>query len=255
MGNDKTKHHPPKTTCPCDPLINAIRHEDKDAKIPKKHFWRDWEPIEKFTFFIAIFTFIYSVVSICAYFISRENMVISQRAVIISGDITIRGALGYKLGQVPEADIEINASFMNTGATFARRVDIKMNSCIRTSDLPEEFSFPYSGLPDNQVSHALIGPKSTARTHINLSKNDLIAIQREEKYLFVYGEVTYFDVWGFRHKIQMCEQYNGYDFNNAGKITKYNFVTCEHHNCDDNDCPEKWGNPNITCDYESPKNP
>ena len=255
MTDEKSKHNPPKTTCPCDPLINAIRHEDKNAKIPQKRFWRDWEPIEKFTFFIAIFTFIYSIVSIFLYCVSRENMIVSQRAYISSGNTTIASALGRKLGQVPESDITIDTPFTNIGATPARRVSIQMDVCIRTSCLPEEFSFPHTSLADNETSNLLIGPKNTATQSIKLSKDDLMAVQRSEKFLFVYGEASYFDIWGSRHKIQMCNQSNGYTRNKTGEIISYNFVTCRHHNCDDDDCPPKWGDPLIDCTYKLPKVP
>lgn len=236
MGNDKSKHHPPKTTCPCDPLINAIRHEDKNAKIPQKRFWRDWEPIEKFTLIIAIFTIIYSLITYCIYDISKKNMIIGQRAFITTQKVVIRGASGIKFGVKPIGKPQVIVHYENSGQTPARKVIADFFYYRIRSREPEEFDF--QRIPDSKVisEGALVGPKDDYWFSHDIPPDNLIDIQNK-KTLFVYGQISYFDIFKTRHITRFCFKSYRYTLNAVdGTIIDYIFHRCEKHNCDDEYC-------------------
>ena len=53
--------------------MNAEGHETEAQKSTKR-FWRDWQPIEKMTFVMAVFAVIYSLITLGLYCVSRQTM-------------------------------------------------------------------------------------------------------------------------------------------------------------------------------------
>src|SRR5438105_2821927 len=87
------------------------RRDRTQTNDSQKRFWRDWEPTEKFTFVIAIFTVVYSLITLGLYLIARDTMRVDQRAWI--------APLRFLLSAEPEEGKEITLTFWynNTGKT------------------------------------------------------------------------------------------------------------------------------------------
>lgn len=241
MSNDKTKHNPPKTACPCDPLINAIRHEDKNAKIPQKRFWRDWEPIEKFTFCIAIFTFIYSMISIGIYFVSRDTMIVSQRAWVVYDKLI--GTPSSNINNSGNPGKIIQPSWLNAGNTPTRNFHIYTAPIVRT-EKPIDKNYTFQKV-NMGFSPAVLGPKgSISGTPLTVTIDDFEKIKNGTLVLTFWGEVTYNDIFPHTplHITKFCQETIGIIANDPKSLwnnSVLQFETCTTHNCIDEECKKQ----------------
>jgi len=210
-----------------------------DTKKAKKRFWRDYESIEKFNFIIAVFAVFSSVAAIGLYFVTRETLQVSQRAFVYSKEVFIVGD-GGKPGQSPaDKPALIVITWDNSGETPARHVVPNVNFCARPGELPKDFSYPSE--PRNV--RFFIAPKAQAQTTISLPTDVLNGVETFKQRLWVYGDITYQDVFGHWHKTEFASVYGGFVLkSDGGEIEKHIFNKTEQHNCADDDCPRTWGN-------------
>jgi hypothetical protein len=223
MSNDKRKNHPPKTALPHDTPINKIGHKDTDTEITKKRFWRDWNPIEKFTFCIAVFTCIYSVFAALQWCEMKKTVDITDKS--FRGDQ--RAWIGItKIDGVAEAGKPLNITvwFKNTGRTPAKNID----AAVVQEPVPAT-GVPNFALEDSVVrqSKPIIPPQG----EFNMSLNDVItkplddktfkSITSKETIVYIHGIVKYDDIFERHHWITYCyfiasdgHSYNAYKEHN-----------------------------------------
>jgi len=187
------------------------------------------------TCFIASATIIYTVFSIIQTNIS-QNIFIAQRAFITTKKVVIAGASGIKSGVKPIGKPQVIVHYGNSGQTPARKVIADFFYYRIRSREPEEFDFQH--IPDSKVisEGALVGPKDDYWFSQDIPPDNLIDIQNK-KTLFVYGQISYFDIFNKRHITRFCFKSYRYTLNAVnGTIIDYIFHRCEKHNCDDEYC-------------------
>lgn len=96
------------------------------------------------------------------------------------------------LSKQPGVFYDISPTFINVGETPAVDPVIITNSALRDSKLPDNFDFPYTGAPKSTI----LGPKqSIAATGISITDQDLLAVQQGKKFFYLWGTITYRDVF------------------------------------------------------------
>jgi hypothetical protein len=212
-----------------------------------KEKWKTASPADQImaiaTCVIAGTTIIYTVFSIIQTNISqnifnttKDNFMKSQKAFITTKNVEIRGASGIKLGVKPSGTPQAVLLYENSGQTPARKVNVDLFYCVGSEKLPKEFNFQH--ITDGKVisEGALVGPKDGSWFSRDIPPDNLIDIQNK-KTIFVYGQISYSDIFKNRHKTEFCFGSFRYTFNAVnGTIIDYVFVRCNQHNCDDKDC-------------------
>jgi hypothetical protein len=125
----------------------------------------------------------------------------------------------------------------NSADTPARKVVVNTNYCATTSGLPDDFSYP----PGTDEPPMMLPPKASGQTSFPVTEDLLLDIENSRKYLFVYGAVSYEDIFDEWHVTEFCSQYRGYVLNTDGTLDKFIFAACKKHNCHDGDCQKYWG--------------
>lgn len=243
MSNDKRKNHPKKTP-PSDSPVSKIGHQQENTNKPQKRFWRDWEPMEKFTLIIAVFTILYSIVTYGLYGVTKDTLIINKRAFLYCKEVNIIPNT-TKDGKIdPAKSNNIAILWVNSGETPARKVIISVNYCFRKGELPNDFSYP--GMTGQEQPIMMVSPKSEITSLFALPNS--IFNNLEGNSLFIYGEVSYIDVFNVSHKTQFCQKYVTTRFNmkEAASPDKYMFSPCGKHDCCDDDCPKYYGS-NSNC--------
>jgi len=125
-----------------------------------------------------------------------------------------------------------------------------MNACFTTEQLPNDFDFhsldnPVSTVP---VSTAhMSAPAADFSSHINVPVNWITEIVEDKLNVFVWGEVTYEDIFHQPHITEFCYFPSGANLMPMGQVL-IESDQCDHYNCADQNCPEKWGdNSKIDC--------
>jgi hypothetical protein len=94
----------------------------------------------------------------------------------------------------------------------------------------------------------LVAPEGTAQVAMLLPEPLLLDIETNKRKMFVYGDVLYKDIFNSWHKTEFRLRYGGFVLNEDNlEIKTHLFFNCEQHNCDDKDCPEKWGSNDAGC--------
>lgn len=144
----------------------------------------------------------------------------------------------------PTQAATLAVSFRNSGKTPARKVAVNVNFCSEPDQLPQDFSYPL-GKPQPPM---LVAPEGTAQVAMLLPESLLLDIETNKRKMFVYGDVLYKDIFNTWHKTEFCLRYGGFVLNEDNlEIKTHLFFNCEQHNCDDKDCPEKWGSNDAGC--------
>jgi len=200
----------------------------------KKRFWLDWEPMEKFNFTIAVFTVVYSLVSIGLYRIAKNSLVVSQRAFVFAKSANVFNSAHVQTTVVrpPNAPAQVVVTFRNSGQTVAKNSTSHIEF-VFGSGIPSGFDFPYQNEPSKPV---LIAPQSETSITKAISLEQLAEVESGKTLMFVYGENSYQDVFGDWHRTEYCFQYYGYSLKPTGEIEEYLFYTGPMHNCSDADC-------------------
>jgi hypothetical protein len=235
MSKHKSQHQPNESSPSNDCLGNKEGHRPQTEK-PKKRFWRDWEPMEKFTFVIAVFSVIYSIVTFGLYTIAKNTLVVSQRAFIYAKQANVLNSPHVKTSVIrpPNTPIEVDVTFKNSGQTVANKQRASINFLLNKEGIPSDFDYPVS----SESQPILVPPQTETHLFTNISEKDLSDVEKGKMLLFVYGDVSYEDVFGTRHKTEYCFQYLGYSLQPGGELEEYIFYNGPTHNCADDDCKD-----------------
>jgi hypothetical protein len=180
----------------------------------EKSLWNTWFPDSTavFTLFLVLFTAVLAYVSLKQLdFLGRaeiisarasnaareaantahEALVKSQRAFVrISGfpwlwrpDLSRPGKYVYDIAPAVE----------NGGDTPTVDMTINVNSALRDSPLPENFDFPYQSKDPGKT--LVGGRQSITASNSVISDEDLLAVQNGKKFFYLWGTITYRDVF------------------------------------------------------------
>ncbi len=100
---------------------------------------------------------------------------------------------------------DISPIIENVGNTPTVDMKIIRSSVLRDSVLPDDFDFPYPIEP----GASLIGAHQKIRADgVNILDDELLAVQRGEKYFYIWGTITYRDVFEDTplHTTEFCTQ-------------------------------------------------
>ena len=171
--------------------------------------------------------------------VMERTLIFSERAFVYAKEAIIVGGRNMPDRPRPTYPAFIAVTIENTGNTPARNLTVDVNACAIPAELPPDFSYP--SFAKTLGSPTLIGPR--AGSQITLPIEDVILgdVYARRRNLFVYGTVLYVDIFGRARQTQFCFRYNGFSLGKDGNIDKTIFDPGEGHNCDDENCPEKWG--------------
>jgi hypothetical protein len=195
------KEHPDKKTKPLSYVgcLERASPEEKSASQerntaqPPPRIWRDWKPIDKFTFVLMVFTGIYA----CGFI---YEMYVTQRAYVV---VKATNLTDFEIGKSPKASL----IFENEGRTPAYRVrefgtveigayPVSLNTKIKP--LPKQVSGELTIFPNAPVggSATMKGPVSPIRfEQVEHVGNARVA---------ALGTVLYSDYFGLRHYTNFC---------------------------------------------------
>jgi hypothetical protein len=235
MGKHKGHHQPSKTSTAANSPCNAEGHQQQ-AERRKKRFWIDWEPIEKYTWVIAIFTVIYSAVTAGLYFTAKDTLVVSQRAFVFAKQANVLNSSHVQSSVVrpPNTPALLIVIFRNSGQTVATNSISTMGYLLSSTDtgIPSGFSYPIT----IKTQPVLVAPQSEMNISEVIPASDLTDVEAGKKLLFIYGDITYEDVFGMKHTTEFCFQYFGISFKPDGTVEEYIFYNGPTHNCADDSC-------------------
>lgn len=184
-----------------------------------------------FTGILAIFTYLLYRVTDGADKTTRSI----QRAFVYSARVDMNTSVPGDPADYVGVHIE------NSGATPARAVRSDANVCVKEGWLPEDFSYPafIKILPPS----SMIPPRGEFVMYSPILKRDTYLVSERRKQLFVWGTITYKDIFGEQHVTQYCWRFSGgqraQDTDN--RFVGVIFEQCAKHYCDDEDCPQRWG--------------
>lgn len=122
-----------------------------------------------------------------------------------------------------------NPTLINTGHTPARNVGYRASAAILPIDLPETFTFP---LPTKAIGASVIGPQQSnvigAVVESFVPDQDVKVIKSGIGHtaLYVWGVVTYEDVFGEPHQTEFCQMLT---WLGDEKQTVFGFYTPRHN--------------------------
>jgi hypothetical protein len=134
---------------------------------------------------------------------SREALVKSQRAFVRS--IGFPWLWRADFGRPGKYFYDITPVIENAGATPTVHMKIVVDYAIRETPLPDQFNFPYRTGP----ADTLVGPRQTiGANHAEILDDDLLAIQNGTKFFYLWGTITYLDVFDGTplHTTEFCTQ-------------------------------------------------
>jgi len=237
QAETKSQDHPKETLPTTKPLIKKEHRQTKEAT-PKKRFWRDYEPTERFNCIIAASTTVYMVTTLFMYVTAKQELKVSHRAFIYAEDPFLIGDGGIP-GVPDKRPAFLTINLHNSGDTPARKALVDTNYCVTSGVMPNNFSFPTSL---NKQPQLLLPPKEYGQTSFQLPNSILADIEKEAKKLTVYGTVSYEDVFDEWHRTDFCVEYRGFVMKpDNTSVEKLVWSACPIHNCHDGDCPKKYG--------------
>lgn len=128
---------------------------------------------------------------------ARRSAEISERALIVTQRAYVR-VINYPWVWRSDTDragkyfYDITPTVENFGNTPTVNAKINVNSALRDLPLPEGFDFSYQG----DAGDTLVGPKQTiGASRAVILDDDLLAIQEGKKFLYIWGTITYRDVF------------------------------------------------------------
>jgi hypothetical protein len=104
---------------------------------------------------------------------------------------------------------ECRPILINTGQTPARKITFKARAAVMTAPLPKEIHLPDA--PDQGIGGSILGPQQNAHMSALVDgfrpDNEVENIKRGlgDKALYVWGRVTYEDVFGESHFTLFCQ--------------------------------------------------
>ena len=206
-----TKEHPDKKTKPLS-YVGCLEHASPEEKStsqecgtaqPPSRIWRDWKPIDKFTFVLMIFTGIYA----CAFI---YEMYVTQRAYIV---VKATNVADFAVGKVPTA----NLIFENEGRTPAYYVE--QYGIVEVGAYPVSLKTKFSPLPKQSGAELTIFPNAPVGGNVK-AKVPVSPVQFEQvehignARTSVWGTVLYSDYFGRRHYTNFCVLFGAADWQN-----------------------------------------
>lgn len=119
----------------------------------------------------------------------------------------------------------VTAIFQNTGKTIGRNV--RITYAFREVPKDKQPDFRYAGESQIPTGHGILSPASFAVSRIKIASGIPLPQSAVEGFkagdprLFVYGDISYEDIFGKAHTTTYCSVYNG---------PTNSFVTCQSHN-------------------------
>lgn len=201
--------------------------KDGDTQKTEKRFWIDYEAIEKFNFVIAVFAAVSSIATIGLYWIAKNTLDVSQRAFVFAAKADIVGdAPDLKIALPPHAQIGISVTFKNSGQTVSKHQTTTIGIFLNPSGgIPDGFSYP-TNAPSQPI---LLAPQTETHLFQSISASQLADIKAGKELLFVYGTISYIDVFGNKHRTDYCFQYLGYSLKPNGELEEYLFFNGPAH--------------------------
>jgi len=190
---------------------------------------------------IAIFTIIIAGIAILQSFIYSAQLSgakIGQRAYGYAKTANIiAGQPSQPLPQGAQRQVEV--TFGNSGQTWARNVSTSVNFHLSSQGIPQDFAYPM----EDHSPPVLLPPQGETELLKALSEDQFSDVTHGKLMLFVYGEITYQDVFGDHHRTEYMFQLGGMvKDSNTGQIKTYMFWQGPTHNCADDDCPPQKAN-------------
>jgi len=146
-------------------------------------------------------------------YIARETMRESLRAYVASQGATWVRASFQESEPTPTHVIsEVGITFENSGSTPAFHLDTNVSYKFSPQPLPKDFNYPET--PNNEETggpkgHGIMPPHSPNNFIIGLSPvEDLNALMKEQTRLYVYGHVSYDDIFKDRHTSIFCFEHH-----------------------------------------------
>jgi hypothetical protein len=105
---------------------------------------------------------------------------------------------------------ECRPLLINTGQTPARKIIFKVRAAVMAFPLPKEIHLPDA--PDEGIGESILGPKQNAIMRAIVDgfrpDNEVEGIKHGtgDKGLYVWGRVTYEDVFGESHSTRFCQR-------------------------------------------------
>jgi len=192
-----------------------------------------------FTGFLVVFTFLLCLIAYRADQTSRK----SQRAYLSYGSLQ----MGRKFSDPITHKLTAISLFIlwgNSGDTPAKNAHMHYTFKPQKDELPTGYGFPDLG--DQKNTRFVLGPKAiTASGEFIISTAHLLAVQQGQEHLYIWGWVTYYDI--FDDRKQRVTEFCNDIINVTGDVTDPNAVItftpslCQEHNCYDEECKD---NPN-----------
>jgi hypothetical protein len=101
----------------------------------------------------------------------------------------------------------------------------------------------------NKHKRTFVGPKAAFESYIPIAPDLANRIMTFQTQLFVWGWITYDDIFGSHHRTEYCLRYKGYRKLPDNTVI-WDSEQCAAHNCADKDCGKKWCD-NISIDCEN----
>lgn len=172
------------------------RKENEKGLQPKPRFWSKWIPVEWFTFWLVIFTAIYSCTSIAQLYVTQRAWV-SYVGIVVNRRSNVT--------PIPADDIsDITVIFENSGNTPARDVDVRVNATLSPQPLPSNFG--YQDVPIFTAgSQSIIGPKNRLLSGIiSEPTTGLLGAKSGQAFFYLWGRIGYKDVFYLSHVTEFC---------------------------------------------------
>lgn len=197
---------------------------------------------------------IYTVINYGLYRETVDTNQATQRAAIFETRVEMIKSNAELLKQFPKnVTASIETHFRNFGPTAGTKVRAVTSACLRSSDPSDDFS--YRDL--EQIPHVekLVAPQENFAEGIPSRAEDVDAVLAYKTSLYVWGTVSYLDVFSKPHFTAFCVKYEGTgaDAGSSGLVQLYE--QCPAHNCVDDNCPKNhfWGyNDTIECQNTGP---
>ncbi len=190
--------------------------------------------------------------------LTRQNFEASQRAAIFETRVEMIETSPELLKEFPkDVAASIDTHFKNFGPTPATEVIEMSSPCLLKGDIPSDFS--YRDLGELPHPKRLVPPQEEFIDGIPSRVEDIDAALAYQASLFVWGTVTYIDVFKKSHFTAFCVKYEatGQTANDSkSRVQKYE--QCPDHNCVDENCPKnhRWGyDDSIDCLNVGPSAP
>ena len=215
----------------------------KDQSVPEAA-QSNWTQSEKYHFCLEVILAVIGLIALYVYYFQLEEMrkstnAATRAAKAAEDSITLTREMS-RLDQrawvapiafegIPEAGkpLTVNVEYKNSGKTFARNLQISFFA--HTVAKGKEPNFDrVNDEPKGERSTVLLSPgaeSASPRVFQPITKDEMKRINSGDLEFFIYGKMTYLDVFDFPHWTTFCARYN-----------KNGYYTLYHkHNEADND--------------------